>query len=689
MAFKLEANFQPTGDQPQAIKQLVQGLHANRKFQTLLGVTGSGKTFTLANVINQVQKPTLVIANNKTLAAQLCAELREFFPHNAVEFFISYYDYYQPEAYLPQTDTYIDKDMQINDEIDRMRHSATRALLTRDDVIVVASVSCIYGLGRPEDYVNSMIKIALPQAQDQQLPLQRVGFNLPPEIIKNNTQGLEQLIRELVAIQYVRNDFEVKRGHFRVRGDIIDIYPVYQHDLVRVTFWGDEVESISEVDPITGVVKTSHEVIYLYPASHYMTAANRLAAGLQSIEQELAARLRELEAKDAKLEAHRLQQRTNYDLEMIREMGFCSGIENYSRHLDGRQPGQPSAVLLDYFAPDFLLVIDESHITVPQLGSMYAGDLSRKTTLVEHGFRLPSAKDNRPLKFSEFEQKLNQVIFMSATPGRYELEHSRSASAANQKNSGIIEQIIRPTGLLDPEIFVRPAAGQVEDLIKEIKIGLARQERSLVTTLTKRMAEDLADYLSQQQLKVRYLHSEIDALTRLEVLHDLRAGVFDVLVGINLLREGLDLPEVSLVAILDADKEGFLRAERSLIQTIGRAARNVNGRVIFYAETITDSMRQAINETNRRRNLQLAYNQQHGIIPQTINKKVQPIRKNMHKEITDLSQQLQSFIHPDQLPAVIRHLETAMHQAAQNLEFEKAAVLRDELARFKEKQGLK
>ena len=715
--FELTFPFQPTGDQPQAINQLTQNIRKGCQYQTLLGVTGSGKTFTIANVIQQVQKPTLVIANNKTLAAQLCAEFREFFPHNAVEFFISYYDYYQPEAYIPQTDMYIDKDVKINDEIDRMRHSATRALLTRQDVIVVASVSCIYGLGMPEDYFHSIITVATPARAEHAVPLQRIGFNLDPAMIKPPIAGRDDLIRQLVHVQYERNDFDLKRGTFRVRGDVVDIVPSYQTDLIRVAFWGDEVESIAEVDSITGEIKTKSEEIYIYPASHYMTASDRVGTALQAIEHELAQQLSQLDADNKKLEAHRLKMRTNYDLEMIREMGYCSGIENYSRYMDGRQSGEPPAVLIDYFPRDFLMIIDESHMSIPQIGGMYAGDQSRKNTLVEHGFRLPSAKDNRPLRFEEFERKLNQVIFMSATPGDYELDHSRESVASHQSlvasqrhvilsdseesvvdgvepttnnqqpttYNGIVEQIIRPTGLIDPEVVVRPSEGQIEDLIAEIKERVGRGERTLVTTLTKRMAEDLADYLQQQKLKVRYLHSEIKALERLDILGDLRRGVFDVLVGINLLREGLDLPEVSLVAILDADKEGFLRAERSLIQTIGRAARNVRGRVIFYANKITDSMRKAIDETNRRRRIQLDYNQKHGIVPQTVIKDIKDIRPEAKEEIAQLSKQLQQFIHPDQLPDILRKLETAMTLAATNLEFEKAAVLRDEIAKLKEK----
>ena len=677
MRFELKAPFKPTGDQPQAIAKLVEGLSKNRQFQTLKGVTGSGKTYTLANVIEQVQKPTLVIANNKTLAAQLCAEFREFFPNNAVEFFISYYDYYQPEAYLPQTDTYIDKDLQINDEIDRMRHSATRALLTRSDVIVVASVSCIYGLGMPEDYFNALIRVSTPAGAQESLPLKRIGFDLNADLFMAPVSSRNELIKQLIQVQYERNDVELKRGIFRVRGDTVELYPVYQNNLIRVVFFGDEVESISEVDPVTGEITAKFQDIYIYPGSHYMTAVNRLSRAIGDIEQELAMRLQELESAGKQLEAHRLRMRTNYDLELIREIGYCSGMENYSRHMDGRKEGEPSAVLLDYFAKDFLVVIDESHITIPQIGGMYAGDRARKDTLVEHGFRLPSAKDNRPLRFDEFEQKLNNVIFMSATPRDYEVEHSTS--------DGVVEQIIRPTGLIDPEVVVRPSKGQIDDLVLEIKQRVAKQERTLVTTLTKRMAEDLADYLVQQKLKVRYLHSDIDALERLDILHDLRAGVFDVLVGINLLREGLDLPEVSLVAILDADKEGFLRAERSLIQTIGRAARNVNGLVIFYADKITDSMRKALDETNRRRKIQREYNEQHGITPKTIIKELKDVRRETKEIISSLEKELKGFIHPEKLPGIIQRLEFEMREAAKNLEFEKAAVLRDELNKLRER----
>ncbi|MFH1429209.1 MAG: excinuclease ABC subunit UvrB [Candidatus Margulisiibacteriota bacterium] len=674
MPFELVSSFKPTGDQPRAIDQLVSGINQNRKYQTLLGVTGSGKTFTLANVIDRVQKPTLVIANNKTLAAQLCAEFREFFPHNAVEYFVSYYDYYQPEAYIPQTDTYIDKEVQINEEIDRMRHSSTRSLLTRDDVIVVASVSCIYGLGMPEDYFNAIVKITTNKEDKRGPSLERIGFDLSADYIKTAISSRDDLIRQLVNIQYERDDFELKRGTFRVRGDIIDIYPVYQNELVRVAFWGDEVESIAEIEHITGQIKAKHETLFIYPAKHFIAAEDRMETALQNISLELDAQLKALESEGKMLEAHRLKQRTNYDLEMIREMGYCNGIENYSRHMDGRKPGEPPSVLINYFPKDYLLILDESHVTVPQVRGMYAGDRARKNTLIEHGFRLPSARDNRPLNFEEFDQRINQVIYMSATPGDYEIEHSRGQ---------VVEQIIRPTGLIDPEIFVRKTDGQIDNLLDEINKRVANNERVLVTTLTKRMSEDLAEYLNKKAVKVRYLHSEIKALDRLEILHDLRAGVFDVLVGINLLREGLDLPEVSLVAILDADKEGFLRAERSLIQTIGRAARNTNGQVLFYADKITDSMRKAIDETNRRRIIQLAHNEKHGIKPQTIIKEIKDIRPSVKAEISALSKELSGFIHPDKLPGIIQKLEREMLDAAKNLEFEKAAVLRDEIEKLR------
>jgi len=591
--FRLVSEFEPRGDQPKAIEELTRGVLSGKRYQTLLGATGTGKTFTIAHTIARVNKPTLVIAHNKTLAAQLCGELKEFFPHNAVEYFVSYYDYYQPEAYVPQTDTYIEKDASINDEIDKLRHSATSALFERRDVIIVASVSCIYGLGSPEEY------------RDQVLSL-RVGME----------RDRNEILRKLVDIQYTRNDINFTRGTFRVRGDVLEIFPVARSEqAVRVEFFGDEIERIREIDVLTGEIIGDREHVAIFPASHYVTAPDVMARALRDIEAELEERLKELRDQGKLLEAQRLEQRTRYDMEMMREMGFCSGIENYSRHLVGKKPGEPPYTLLDYFPDDYLMIIDESHVTIPQLHAMYNGDRSRKEVLVEHGFRLPSALDNRPLRFEEFEERINQVIFVSATPGPYELE----------KAPDVVEQIIRPTGLLDPKVHVRPTRGQIDDLIGEIRKRVERDERVLITTLTKKMAEDLTDYLKEMGIRVRYLHSDIKTIERMQILRDLRLGEFDVLVGINLLREGLDLPEVSLVAILDADKEGFLRAERSLIQTIGRAARNANGEVIMYADTITDSMRKAIDEPERRRRSQQAYNEKHGITPQTVRKAVREV----------------------------------------------------------------
>ncbi len=647
--FRLKTAYRPAGDQPAAIDSLVSGLNKGLRHQTLLGVTGSGKTFTIANVIERVQRPTLVIAHNKTLAAQLCGEFREFFPDSAVEYFVSYYDYYQPEAYIPQTDTYIEKDASINDEIDKLRHSATSALFERRDVIIVASVSSIYGLGSPAEYRDHVVSL-------------RVGME------KNR----DEVIRQLVANQYERNDLQLERNRFRARGDVLEIYPAsYTEKAVRVEFFGDEIERIREIDTLTGEILAERSHIAIFPASHFVTSREVLAAAMADISAELEQRLAELRARGRLLEAQRLEQRTRYDLEMMAEMGFCSGIENYSRHLDRRPPGSRPSTLIDYFPPDFLLIVDESHVTLPQIRGMYAGDRSRKETLVEHGFRLPSALDNRPLRFDEFAALVGQAIYVSATPGPYELEHSGQ----------VVEQIIRPTGLVDPEIAVRPVKGQVDDLYSEIRTVTARGERVLVTTLTKRMAEDLTDYLRELEVRVRYLHSEINTLERMAIIRDLRLGVFDVLVGINLLREGLDLPEVSLVAILDADKEGFLRAERSLIQTIGRAARNVNGRVIMYADHITDSMRAAIDETNRRRRLQMAFNSKHGITPATIRKKVHQVLEAT-RTVADA---LPADVRPESVrsltPAARRELlarlEKEMKQAARDLEFERAASLRD------------
>lgn len=656
--FKLAGHYTPRGDQPKAIAQLVDGLERGLKHQVLLGVTGSGKTFTMANVIAKMNRPTLVIAHNKTLAAQLASELREFFPENAVHYFVSYYDYYQPEAYIPRTDTYIEKDADINEEIDRLRHAATSALLERRDVVVVASVSCIYGLGSPEDYDAMTVRVGSGELADR-----------------------DNLLRRLVGIQYVRNDVGFSRGTFRVRGDVVEIIPAYGETAIRIEFFGDEVDRIVEVDPLTGEILGEHDHIRIFPATHFVTTEDKMKRAISSIEDELAGWLKVLESQGKLLEAQRLKQRTNYDLEMLQEVGYCQGIENYSRHLTGRGPGEPPATLLDYFPKDFLMMIDESHQTIPQIRAMYAGDRSRKESLVEYGFRLPSAFDNRPLKFEEFEQRINQVIYVSATPGPYEL------SKAQQ----VVEQIIRPTGLVDPEISVRPTKGQIDDLVSEIRKVTVAGYRVLVTTLTKKMAEDLTEYLAELGIKVRYLHSEIETLERVEILRDLRLGVFDVLVGINLLREGLDLPEVALVAILDADKEGYLRSDTSLIQTIGRAARNVEGRVIMYADTITDSMRRAIDETERRRRIQMEYNAAHGITPETIRKSVKgldEIRERAEAQaagaygpvsIAQSGERDLSAMSPKEVAAYIRKLEAEMKDAAKLLEFERAAELRDKI----------
>lgn len=655
MDFKVVSEYSPTGDQPQAIDRLAEGFINGKKFQTLLGVTGSGKTFTMANIVERLNKPTLVIAHNKTLAAQLYDEFKAFFPDNAVEYFVSYYDYYQPEAYVPQTDTYIEKDSSVNDEIDKLRHSATSALSERRDVIIVASVSCIYGLGAPIDYRTMTLSIRPGMEYDR-----------------------DAVLKRLIEIQYDRNDMNFVRGTFRVRGDVVEVFPAESSDTaIRIEFFGDEIDRITEIDVLTGEVKGIRSHVSIFPASHYVTSGDNLKRALRTISEELDERVKELKAQDKLLEAQRLLQRTNYDMEMIQEMGFCSGIENYSRHLDGRAPGSTPHTLIDYFPDDFLIIVDESHVTIPQIGAMYNGDKSRKTSLVDYGFRLPSALDNRPLKFEEFESKINQMLFVSATPNKYEAAHSEDT----------VEQIIRPTGLLDPLIDVRPIKGQIDDLISEINKTTARGQKVLVTTLTKKMAEDLTDYLREAGIRVKYLHSDIDTLERLEIIRDLRLDVFDVLVGINLLREGLDIPEVSLVAILDADKEGFLRSETSLIQTIGRAARNSDGHVVMYADVITDSMRSAIEETNRRRSIQEEYNRQHGIVPKTIIKKVYDIiratesvgegrkYKNLEKDPESMSR--------DELLKAIADLEKKMRKAAAELEFEAAAQLRDEIVELK------
>ena len=652
--FHIAERLIPRGDQPRAIEELSEGVLAGLRFQTLLGATGTGKTFAIAHVIQNVQRPTLVVAHNKTLTAQLCNEFRELFPDNAVHYFVSYYDYYQPEAYIPQTDTYIEKDSSINDEIDRLRHAATCALFERRDVIIVASVSCIYGLGSPENYHEMSVALARGGEMDR-----------------------DEVMRSLVSLQYTRNEVGFERGTFRARGDTLEIIPAYQEQVVRVEFFGDEVERIAILDPITGHPLREEDRVTIYPASHFITPAERTRRAIETIEEELEERLDLLRKAGRLLEAQRLEQRTRYDLEMMQEMGYCSGIENYSRHLDGRAPGQPPHVLLDYFPQDFLLVVDESHQTIPQIRGMYHGDRSRKETLVEFGFRLPSALDNRPLTFSEFEERLCQVIFTSATPGPYEERHSKR----------VVEQIIRPTGLVDPEVQIHPVTGQVDHLLGEIQTVVDRQERILVTTLTKRMAEDLTEYLVDLGIKARYLHSEIDTLDRVEILRDLRLGKFDVLVGINLLREGLDLPEVSLVAVLDADKEGFLRSGTSLIQTIGRAARNVLGKVLLYADTVTESIRHAVDETNRRRAIQIAHNQKHGITPKTIEREVTDILQSLRvqREVERPSAQQIERLSGEEILGVIKRLEKEMVTAADRLEFELAAALRDEIRELKKK----
>ncbi|HDR3654678.1 TPA: excinuclease ABC subunit B [Bacillus cereus] len=651
--FEIVSAYSPQGDQPVAIEKLVEGINSGKKKQVLLGATGTGKTFTISNVIKEVQKPTLVMAHNKTLAGQLYSELKDFFPNNAVEYFVSYYDYYQPEAYVPQTDTFIEKDAQINDEIDKLRHSATSALFERDDVIIVASVSCIYGLGSPEEYRELVVSLRVGMEKDR-----------------------NQLLRELVDVQYGRNDIDFKRGTFRVRGDVVEIFPAsLDEHCIRIEFFGDEIDRIREVNALTGEVLAERDHVAIFPASHFVTREEKMKVAIENIEKELEERLKELNDNGKLLEAQRIEQRTRYDLEMMREMGFCSGIENYSRHLTLRPAGATPYTLLDYFPKDFLIVMDESHVSVPQVRAMYNGDQARKQVLVDHGFRLPSALDNRPLTFDEFEEKTNQVIYVSATPGPYELEQSPE----------VIEQIIRPTGLLDPPIDIRPIEGQIDDLLGEIQDRIAKNERVLITTLTKKMSEDLTDYLKDVGIKVNYLHSEIKTLERIEIIRDLRLGKFDVLVGINLLREGLDIPEVSLVAILDADKEGFLRSERSLIQTIGRAARNENGRVIMYADRITKSMGIAIEETKRRRSIQEAYNEEHGITPKTIQKGVRDvIRATTAAEETETYEATPAKkMTKKEREKTIAKMEAAMKEAAKALDFERAAELRDLLLELK------
>ena len=645
--FEIVSDFWPTGDQPQAVQELVGGLAHGYGHQTLVGVTGSGKTFTMANVIEKVQKPTLVICHNKTLAAQLCTEFKEFFPNNAVEYFVSYYDYYQPEAYIPQTDTYIEKETDINEEIDKLRHAATRALFERTDVVIVASVSCIYGLGSPEEYHSFVVSLR-----------------------KGEKRNRNRIVRQLVDMQYQRNDVDFTRGRFRIRGDTLEIQPAYEDTAVRIEFWGDEIERIVEVDPLTGELLAQREQIDIYPAKHFVTSYDKLVAAIADIRLELEARLRELGDRGKLLEAARLEARTNYDMEMLQEAGYCTGVENYSRHLSRRPPGSPPWTLLDYFPDDFLVFIDESHMTLPQIRGMYHGDRSRKETLVEHGFRLPSALDNRPLTFEEFGQRISQVIYVSATPSPYEYEHSQH----------VAEQLIRPTGLLEPSVEVKPTKGQIDDLLEQIKGRVDKGERCLVTTLTKRMAEALAEYLREMGIKNHYLHSEIDTLERVEILRDLRLGIYDVVVGINLLREGLDLPEVSLVAILDADKEGYLRSTGALIQTMGRAARHVDGHVIMYADSATRSMQAAIDETYRRRKVQEAYNLEHDITPQSIRKAIKDITDRV-KAVAETHAQYAAARPASNAEAtrLIKELESQMKAAARNLEFEKAALLRDRI----------
>ena len=657
--FKLVSEYKPTGDQPEAIKKLVEGFKEGNQFETLLGVTGSGKTFTMANVIKELNKPTLILSHNKTLAAQLYGEFKEFFPENAVEYFVSYYDYYQPEAYVPSTDTYIAKDSAINDEIDKLRHSAAAALSERRDVIIVSSVSCIYGLGDPIDYREMVVSLRPGMERDR-----------------------DDIIRKLVDIQYARNDIDFKRGTFMVRGDVLEVFPISSSDLaVRIEFFGDEVDRICEIEPLTGEIKSSLEHVAIFPASLYIASQERIEKAIGTIEEELKERVDYFKSEDKLIEAQRISERTNYDIEMLRETGFCSGIENYSRHMAGLEPGATPHTLLDYFPDDFLIIVDESHITIPQIGGMYAGDQSRKQTLVDYGFRLPSAKDNRPLNFQEFESKIDQMMFVSATPGKYEAEHEMERA----------EQIIRPTGLLDPKVDVRPVEGQVDDLIAEINKETEKKNKVLVTTLTKKMAEDLTDYMKEVGIRVKYLHSDIDTLERSDIIRDMRLDVFDVLVGLNLLREGLDIPEITLVAILDADKEGFLRSETSLVQTIGRAARNSQGHVIMYANTITDSMKNAISETNRRREIQNKYNEEHGITPTTIKKAVRDrisITKEAIKSVDKLEKDPESMS-AKEIEKLIGKIQKEMKKAAAELNFEAAAELRDQMLTLKKELNQK
>ncbi len=651
--FELVSKYQPTGDQPEAIAELVKGFKEGNQFQTLLGVTGSGKTFTMANVIAQMNRPTLVIAHNKTLAAQLYGEFKEFFPHNAVEYFVSYYDYYQPEAYVPSSDTYIAKDSSINDEIDKLRHSATAALSERRDVIIVASVSCIYGLGSPIDYQNMVISLRPGMEKDR-----------------------DEMLKKLIEIQYDRNDMDFKRSTFRVRGDVVEIFPAGSGErAIRVEFFGDEIDRIAEIDPLTGEVKDELKHVAIFPASHYVVSKENMERAIREIEEELDEQVKFFKSEGKLLEAQRIEERTNFDIEMMRETGFCSGIENYSRHLTGLAPGQPPHTLIDYFPDDFMIMVDESHMTIPQVGGMYHGDRSRKMTLVDYGFRLPSALDNRPLSFEEFESKIDQMMFTSATPGKYEEEHELLRT----------EQVIRPTGLLDPEVVVRPVDGQIDDLVGEVNKEIAKHNKVLITTLTKKMAEDLTDYMRELGIRVKYLHSDIDTLERIEIIRDMRMDVFDVLIGINLLREGMDIPEITLVAILDADKEGFLRSETSLIQTIGRAARNAEGHVIMYADNMTDSMRRAIDETKRRRSIQMAYNEAHGITPKTIKKAVRDlitISKKASAEEMQIAKDPESMS-PDELKKLIKTTEKKMKKAAADLNFEAAVELRDYMLELK------